>query len=387
MYTKAIIINNQYVLKDVSEKPTIIIDKSTLESLSDAESGCLGRYYLAVSTQVLLSEIGADLRKDFDKDFSAKRTPEQVVSVLSRRMHGLYRFNTDWSTLLGLSLLGEDIPIDGMTPIYLDGTESYIPGIGRGIYFDEQTGRKTLSAWAAGEFSESDYKMAEQWHSEIERINLTRLQKLGSKLKNLKAKSLDEIPMTVENLLNDSKYQLELLQILVKIANVPEETSTAIFNRWSECAMPRMHEFSQYGYYCIRVHLIFQWALFSGLVGPRSTNHIDLNYLFELPFCRIFSSNDKFHMKLAPLLLTDQQKFIKGCDLKSDFKRIEKYVNSRSEGEQFPFPYPPDWDDSFTNQVWRECVMPREEFSDFTEEEKEIMLRRLRTLQQNNFEE
>ena len=103
MYTKAIVIHNQYVLKDVSEKPTIIIDKSTLESLSDAESGCLGRYYLAVSTHVLLSEIGADLRKDFDKDFSEKRTPEQVVSVLCRRMHGLYRFNTDWSTLLGLS--------------------------------------------------------------------------------------------------------------------------------------------------------------------------------------------------------------------------------------------------------------------------------------------
>lgn len=385
MFTKAIIINNQYVLKDVSEKPTIIIDKSTLECLSDAESHCLGRYYHAVSTHVLLNEIGADLKKDFNKDFSEKRTPEQVVSILSRRMHGLYRFNTDWSTLLGLSLLGEEIPIDGMAPIYLDGTETYVPGEGRGLFFDEQEGRKTLSAWAAGEFSDSDYKMAKQWHSQIKRINLARLQELGSKLKSLKAKSLEEIPMTVENLLNDSKYQFELLQFLISMANVPDEISTAIFDRWIECGMPRIHDFCQYGFYCIRVYLIFHWALFSGFIGTKSTNQIDLNYLYELPFCRIFSSNDKFHIKLAPVVITDQQKFIRGSDLKSDLKRIQQHVDSLREEHRTascPIPYPPDWDDSFTNQVWRECVMPREEFSGFSEEEKHRVLQWHRRNQQ-----
>ena len=386
MLKKAIIINNQYVLKDVPEKPTIIIDKSTLECLSNTDTYSLGRYYLAVSTHVLLSEIGADLKKDFKKDFSEQRSPEQVVSVLARRMHGLYRFNADWSTLLGLSLLGYRIPIDGMAPISLDGVETYIPGTGRGLYFDEQEGRKTLSAWAAGEFRESDYHTAEQWHANIEKNNLTRLQDLGSKLKRLKAKSLEEIPTIVEILVDDSTYQFEFLQFLVKLANVPEGISKTIFNRWNNCGMPRIQEFSQYAYYCIRVHLIFQWALFSGLIGPRSTHYIDLHYLFELPFCRIFSSNDKLHVKFASLLKTQQQKFIKGSDLKSDLKRIEKYVNSRSEGEPFPFPYPPDWDDSFTNQMWRECVMPREEFSDFSEEEKRDVLQRHRRHQQYNFD-
>ena len=135
MLNKAIIINNQLVLKDVPEKPTIIIDKSTLECLSNDETYSLGRYYLAVSTHVLFSEIGADLIKNFNKDFSEQRSPEQVVSVLARRMHGLYRFNADWSTLLGLSLLGYRIPIDGMAPISLDGTESYVPWHGTRIIF------------------------------------------------------------------------------------------------------------------------------------------------------------------------------------------------------------------------------------------------------------
>ena len=110
---KAIIINNRVVLKDVPSKPTIIIDKSTLETLSNVESHCLGRYYLSVSTHVLLGEIGADLKKDFDDE----RNPEEVVSLLSNRLHGLYRFNTSWYTLLELSLLGHRIPIDGMAPV------------------------------------------------------------------------------------------------------------------------------------------------------------------------------------------------------------------------------------------------------------------------------
>ena len=47
---------------------------------------------LLLSTHVLLSEIGADLKKKFDDE----RNPEEVVSLLSNRMHGLYRFNTNW---------------------------------------------------------------------------------------------------------------------------------------------------------------------------------------------------------------------------------------------------------------------------------------------------
>ena len=383
---KAVIINNKIALRDVPGTPTIIIDKSTLEALSDTESIGLGRYYLAVSTHVLLSEIGADLKKNFDDG----RNPEKYVSALSKRMHGLYRFNTDWHTLLRLSLLGYKIPIDSMAPVELGGMETYTPGVGRGIYFDEQEERKTLSDWANGEFSESDYRMAAQWRSEIEDIDLKWLRDLGNKLKSLKIKSLEDLPTTIENLVNDSEYQFEFLQFLVDLADLSTESSTEIFNHWNERDMPRIQHFSQYGYYCLTVYLIFWWALFSGLVGPRSTHCIDLHYLFELPFCYIFSSNDGFHEKFFHLLKTDQQKFIKGWDLKSDLKRIEEYVNSLSEEDItdfFPVPYPPDWDDSFTNQVWRECVMSREEFSKFTVEEEENILKFMRIHQQHNFRE
>lgn len=389
MLNKAIIINNQVVLKDVSERPTIMIDKSTLETLSNDESGYLGRYYDNVSTHVLLSEIGADLKKEFDDD----RSPEHIVSVLAYRLHGLHRFNTNWYTLLGLSLLGHSIPIDSMAPIYLQGIETYVPDVGRGIYLDEQEERKTLWAWASGEFNDSDYEMAEQWRSEIQKIDLASWHRdLSNQLKSLKAKSLEDIPKIVEDLLNNSdcQVQLELLKLLVKLAKVSEECSIQIFNRWNQGNMPLIQNFSQYGYYCLKVYLIFWWALFSGLVGPRSTHCIDLHYLLELPFCRIFSSKDNFHVNLAPLLLTDQQEFVNGWNLKCDLKRIKEYLDSLSEEEKtevFPVPYPPDWDDSVTSKAWRECVMPRDKFTPFTQEEKNIILERHRKHQAYNFGE
>lgn len=381
MLNKAVIINNRIVLRDVAGKPTIIIDKSTLESLSNFEIHALGRYYLAVSTHVLLNEIGADLKKEFDDE----RDPEEVVSLLSNRMHALYRFNTNWYTLLELSLLGHKIPIDHMAPVYLESREAHIPGIGRGMYFDEQEERETLFAWANGEFGESDYKMAEQWRSEIDKIDLKSWhQDLDGQLKRLKSKSFDDVLTFVEDVLNNPKYQFELLQFLVKLANVSVENSTKIFNRWNNCDMPEIKHFSKYGYYCMKVYLIFWWALYSKLVGPRSTHCVDLHYLYELPFCRIFSSNDKFHKNLSRLLLTDEQIFISGQDLKSDLRRIEEYVDSLSEEDNIrpcPYPYPPDWEDSFTNQVWRKYVpLPREDYSDYTDEEKENILRNLRSV-------
>ena len=381
MLNKAVIINNQIVLRDVAGQPTIIIDKSTLESLSNFEIQALGRYYLAVSTHVLLNEIGADLKKEFDDG----RNPEKVVSILSNRMHGLYRFNTNWYTLLELSLLGHKIPIDHLAPVYLEGKVTHIPGVGRGMYFDEQEERKTLFNWANGEFDESDYKLADEWRSEIDNIDLKSWYKdIDKKLKSLKSKSFEDILPIVEEILNNPVVQFELLQFLIKLAKVSAENSTAIFNRWNNCGMPQIQVFSEYGYYCLKVYLIFWWALYSGLVGPRSTHCVDLHYLYELPFCRIFSSNDKFHKNLSRLLLTNQQIFIEGRELKSDLKRIEEYVNSLSEEDSIrpcPYPYPPDWDDSFTNQVWRKYVpLPREEYLDYTDEEKEIILRNLRSV-------
>ena len=49
-------------------------------------------------------------------------------------------------------------------------------------------------------------------------------------------------------------------------------------------------------------------------------NLSDLMYLYYLPFCNVFVSNDRFHRKVVPEFLTPQQKFTWGFDLKEDVK-------------------------------------------------------------------
>ena len=70
--------------------------------------------------------------------------------------------------------------------------------------------------------------MAKRWRAGIENIDLIQQRDLGNELKSLKAKSMEDIPEMVKDLLNNSAYQLELMQFLVKLAGVSEETSTEI---------------------------------------------------------------------------------------------------------------------------------------------------------------
>ncbi len=63
----------------------------------------------------------------------------------------------------------------------------------------------------------------------------------------------------------------------------------------------------------------------------RPSNKIDLAYLYYLPFCVVFASNDNLHKRIVPLFLEEDQIFIEGTDLKADFIKINDYFLSLPE--------------------------------------------------------
>jgi hypothetical protein len=148
-----------------------------------------------------------------------------------------------------------------------------------------------------------------------------------------------------------------------------------------QCDMPRLREFAPYAHYCLTVFIAFYTALANGLVGTRPTNRVDLEYLLYLPFCCAFSSSDNFHKQFAPLFLTAKQDFIDGHNLKQDIARIHAHWASLSEPERQEYRkrsgnYPPDWEDSITNQLWKKHMRPRSEYKHLEltpEREKRIM--------------
>ena len=72
--------------------------------------------------------------------------------------------------------------------------------------------------------------------------------------------------------------------------------------------------------------MFFQIALASKLISDeRASNRQDIAYLFYLPFCMMFVSNDRLHQRCAPLFLRANQEFVWGLDLKENLGQINEH--------------------------------------------------------------
>ena len=79
----------------------------------------------------------------------------------------------------------------------------------------------------------------------------------------------------------------------------------------------------------LSVELFFYLAISADLVyRDRPSNKIDFAYLYYLPFCRIFTSNDALHEHVVPLFLRADQTFVNGTELKADFGRLDQHYSS-----------------------------------------------------------
>lgn len=354
--------------------PTILIDKSTLQSLSNEEIWCLSRHYFVIYTPILFTEILGDLTKDPDNEES-----KRIVAHISDKIKpGDSCFTTYYRILLANDLQGNLVPMDGR-PIRIDAIPVLDFVLGNSLYFQEQPERETLRRWIRGEFTPTEQQLSEIWRTSTQAIDVEDLRQRGD---FSAVDSVDQLMSITLEFCDDPNRQLENLHFLLEETTL-SSLATPIFEEWLNQKVPQLKEFAPFAYYCLTVIVAFYTAIANHLgVGEGKTNRVDLEYLLYLPFCQIFVSNDeKFHKKFAPLFLTDQQDFVEGSELKQDLKRIQSYWNSLSETEQEEYknkwgPYPPDWDDSITNQLWKKYMLPRSEYesSELTpEREKELL--------------
>ena len=80
------------------------------------------------------------------------------------------------------------------------------------------------------------------------------------------------------------------------------------------------------------VAIFFRLAISFDLIsGDRPSNGVDIAYLHYLPFCMMFTSNDKLHAKTVPLFLRPNQRFVLGADLKADLKQLDEYFSAQPQ--------------------------------------------------------
>ena len=107
------------------------------------------------------------------------------------------------------------------------------------------------------------------------------------------------------------------------------------------------------------------------MLSTRASNVIDLQYLYYLPFCRVFTSGDKFHKDVAPLFMQPNQVFVDPVKLRADLKMIANKWDQtdKSTGTAFFIKYPWRGEGMLSEVIWDRCVPNWREYADRPEPE------------------
>jgi len=78
--------------------------------------------------------------------------------------------------------------------------------------------------------------------------------------------------------------------------------------------------------YVFSIDLLFYIGALRGLIAKeKHSNKVDFAYLYYLPFCHVFGSDDKLHSRTAPLFTRQDQTFIGAKEFKDGLSKINKY--------------------------------------------------------------
>ena len=359
---------------------SIVIDKSTFQSLSFDELYRLSCYYKHIITPVLTMEILGDLKKEAKE---GKTPPTDRVKDFAKKLFPMETVvNLHYKILLKGELLGNPISFDGRPHVGIKKAVTSESGM-RGYLIEETEEEKSIYKWKDGNFTEADNELSALWRMTTTQEDL--LERLKKSLKPdvaIKFRNFEELNQFVTSSITLPESQEFLLISILQNYDVDATESVQIFGRWNQEGKPSIKDFAPYAFHCLKVDTLFLFGLTSGLIGTRPTNRVDLEYLYYLPFGNVFTSNDKFHKNLVPLLLLDYQNFITGPELKEDLKNIVVYLNNLEIEERRKFKtVPPIIETSITFQLWKKFFNYPEKSNwnrDISNKEKEMMKEKMK---------
>jgi len=277
----------------------------------------LGRYFYWNRISILNWEVIGDLHKDTKTGSLRKET-----SILADKFNLIDSVqNVDSSVLCQDNLLGAEVVMDGR-PIRGGATYHDIDGQ-RCAYIDETPFCDLIHRWQRGEFTEDDERRAKIWKGPIVHIGNNEYREWLLKYRMIipRCTSLRDLLVEINRLVRNVHTQSILLDMLLTHYGFTKRDRSIVRSRVNRCRYP-LQVMSPYAYYCLRVFALFIGGAVCDLITSRPTDRIDLEYLFYLPFCNVFSSSDKLHKKLAPLLVKEHQVFLPGTELKQALREV-----------------------------------------------------------------
>ena len=334
---------------------SILFDKSAFESFNIDEIFFISQYYQSVVCHILIIEILADLKKK-----GGNRDPKERVKQLSHKILQLQpRYIVNYHDLIQSELFGNKIEMDSR-PILGKGRNVSDMNGKKGVVFEQQFEEKMLHRWRDGEFEKAEELAAAQYRFSIEDIKID-LQDYVVPEKIRSLKNFDDIIAYTDHYLENVEVQKQILTNILTLYRIESKLACEVLYKIESNQIRLISEYAPYTYFCYRVYLIFSLALAKGMITPRKTDIIDLQYFYYLPFAAIFSSEDKFHRLLYQYFIRPDQTFIQGSKIKNDMGMIVQLAHEQKELSHEDWiirhkSYPPKIDGSFTAELWDKYV-------------------------------
>jgi hypothetical protein len=313
----------------MSQGPSLIFDKSTLEGLNLDEAVLLDNFYRSNITPLFFVECLADL----EKAIRSRSTPEQLVGSLALRTPEFQSCVTVHHTkVLGSELAGKfDLSQVLERPLVPYGQPVQL-GDKKGIVFKRSPEEEALQRWTHHEFLEVERGFAKQWRNALMRINHDDLVKtvMTGVGHWRKPKSLEDAKQMADYIVDnmDSEW---LIGFGLELLDLPEATQF-VRNEWAAKRKPPIRQHLPYFSFMLSINIFFALVIQTQLLRNVNQSHqVDLAYLYYLPFCSVFSSNDRFHVQVAPLFLNARQTFVSGEEMKQDLSRLVELYSGLPE--------------------------------------------------------
>ncbi len=339
----------------MSQGPSLIFDKSALHGLNIDEAFMMDTFYMSTITPLFLVECLADLEKASKRNIP----PEQIVGVLAERTPDCQsRVNVHHMHILEGELYGHfDLSSVHGHPARAGGKAVQL-GDQKGFVYKESEEAIAFQRWARREFKEVERETARRWRRSLTGIDLDAMVKrVASEIGPWrKPKTLQDAKQIAETIIDHLDPEF-LLRFGLDLLGLPDHAEPAVYF-WKANRRPNLREYLPYFVLMLTINLFFCLALPAQLFSNVKPSHIiDLAYLYYLPFCNVFVSNDNFHKSIVPLFLGPEQEFISGVDFKEDLKKIVAHFQALPEEERMKgaFHYarfPPQDDSLITVRLW-----------------------------------
>ena len=308
--------------------PSILFDKSAIQSLGQGALHEVSRYFYTVVPPVLLMETLADLSLNPD-DLEGAKT--KVAEIADKVFPIDSIANAHFQTMCVHNLLGDDVPmrrvpaVAGARPVTAkDGS--------KGMFIDIQSENEAVMRWRSGRFSEEDLKFAVEWRESARGSNLEVMKQALPK-PPVRIRSAEDVGTVVDLMLAEPELQKPLLCWFLSLLRCDAETTERVCVHWKWAVDRSLASFAPYAFYCLRVQLIYYIGMMQGFFGTRPSNIVDLEYLCYTPFAFVFCSGDKLHRQLAPFVLQDDQSFVDRDDLQKSLSEMAALRTNASDAE------------------------------------------------------